>query len=124
MTGDQNANQRGQSLTKDADQSLLGPRGSFAWRLRCGGRAFDRSSSRSRQVSGRDFSPASTKVGLGTNHLWNCFDLYFGRFGFSSDGQHSTLKQAGSVDECREQIERILEGGREAFLLRKARYGH
>lgn len=45
-------------------------------------------------------------------------------FVFSSDGQHATLKQVGTVDECREQIERILEGGREAFLLRKARYGH
>jgi len=45
-------------------------------------------------------------------------------FVFSSDGQHSTLKQVGTVDECREQIERILEGGREAFLRRKARYGH
>jgi hypothetical protein len=45
-------------------------------------------------------------------------------FVFSSDGQHSVLKQAGTVDECKEQIERILEGGREAFLLRKARYGH
>ena len=45
-------------------------------------------------------------------------------FVFSSDGQHSTLKQVGTVDDCREQIERILEGGREAFLLRKARYGH
>ena len=45
-------------------------------------------------------------------------------FVFSSDGQHSTLKQVGTVDECREQIERILEGGREAFLLRMARYGH
>jgi energy-coupling factor transporter ATP-binding protein EcfA2 len=45
-------------------------------------------------------------------------------FVFSSDGQHSTLKQVGSVDECREQIERILEGGREAFLKRKTRYGH
>lgn len=45
-------------------------------------------------------------------------------FVFSSDGQHSSLKQVGTVDECREQIERILEGGREAFLLRKARYGH
>ena len=45
-------------------------------------------------------------------------------FVFSSDGQHSTLKQIGTVDECREQIERILEGGREAFLQRKARYGH
>ncbi len=45
-------------------------------------------------------------------------------FVFSSDGQHSTLKQVGTVDECREQVERILEGGREAFLLRKERYGH
>ena len=45
-------------------------------------------------------------------------------FVFSSDGQHSTLKQVGTVDECREQIENIMEGGREAFLLRKARYGH
>jgi AAA domain len=45
-------------------------------------------------------------------------------FVFSSDGQHSTLKQVGTVDDCKEQIERILEGGREAFLLRKARYGH
>lgn len=45
-------------------------------------------------------------------------------FVFSSDGQHSTLKQVGTVDECKEQIERILEGGREAFLLRKERYGH
>jgi predicted ATP-dependent endonuclease of OLD family len=45
-------------------------------------------------------------------------------FVFSSDGQHSALKQVGTVDECREQIERILEGGREAFLLRKVRYGH
>jgi ABC-type uncharacterized transport system ATPase subunit len=45
-------------------------------------------------------------------------------FVFSSDGQHSTIKQAGTVDECRDQIERILEGGREAFLKRKKRYGH
>jgi predicted ATP-dependent endonuclease of OLD family len=45
-------------------------------------------------------------------------------FVFSSDGQHSTLKQVGTVDECREQIENILEGGREAFLRRKERYGH
>jgi DNA repair ATPase RecN len=45
-------------------------------------------------------------------------------FVFSSDGQHSTLKQIGTVDECKEHIETILEGGREAFLLRKKRYGH
>jgi DNA repair ATPase RecN len=45
-------------------------------------------------------------------------------FVFSSDGQHSTLQQVGTVDECREPIERILEGGREAFLKRMSRYGH
>lgn len=45
-------------------------------------------------------------------------------FVFSSDGQHAILKQVGTVDECKDQIERILEGGREAFLQRKARYGH
>lgn len=45
-------------------------------------------------------------------------------FVFSSDGQHATLKQVGTVDDCKEQIEQILEGGRDAFLLRKARYGH
>jgi len=45
-------------------------------------------------------------------------------FVFSSDGQHASLRQVGTVDECREQIERILEGGRDAFLQRKARYGH
>ena len=45
-------------------------------------------------------------------------------FVFDSDGQAATLRQVGTVDECRDQIERILEGGREAFLQRKARYGH
>lgn len=45
-------------------------------------------------------------------------------FVFSSDGHHATLQQVGTVDECKEQIEKILEGGREAFLRRKARYGH
>ena len=45
-------------------------------------------------------------------------------FVFGSNGQHSTLRQVGNVDECKDQIERILEGGREAFLERKARYGH
>ena len=45
-------------------------------------------------------------------------------FVFASDGQHAAVKQVGTVDECKEEIERILEGGREAFLQRKARYGH
>jgi len=45
-------------------------------------------------------------------------------FVFSSDGHHATLRQVGTIDECKDQIEQILEGGREAFLQRKARYGH
>jgi predicted ATP-dependent endonuclease of OLD family len=45
-------------------------------------------------------------------------------FVFASDGQHAKLRQVGNVDECKEQIEKILEGGREAFLERKVRYGH
>ena len=43
---------------------------------------------------------------------------------FESDGQRAGLRQVGNVDECKELIELILEGGREAFLQRKARYGH
>jgi len=45
-------------------------------------------------------------------------------FVFESDGHHAKLRRMGSVDECKEDIETILEGGREAFLQRKARYGH
>ena len=45
-------------------------------------------------------------------------------FIMNSDGQHSTLERAGSVDELKDRIETLLEGGREAFLLRKERYGH
>jgi ABC-type uncharacterized transport system ATPase subunit len=45
-------------------------------------------------------------------------------FVMQSDGQHSTLDRCGSVDELKDKIETLLEGGREAFLLRKERYGH
>lgn len=45
-------------------------------------------------------------------------------FVFSSDGEHAEVRRAGTVDDCKDDIERILEGGREAFLLRKRRYGH
>lgn len=45
-------------------------------------------------------------------------------FVFVSDGRHAALRQVGTVDDCKEQIEKILEGGREAFLQRKVRYGH
>lgn len=45
-------------------------------------------------------------------------------FVFASDGQQASLRQVGTVDECKADIELILEGGREAFLQRKTRYGH
>lgn len=45
-------------------------------------------------------------------------------FVFESDGHHARLRRMGTVDDCKEDIETILEGGREAFLQRKARYGH
>jgi hypothetical protein len=45
-------------------------------------------------------------------------------FVLESDGRNARLRRAGSVDECKDDIETILEGGREAFLQRKRRYGH
>jgi energy-coupling factor transporter ATP-binding protein EcfA2 len=40
----------------------------------------------------------------------------------SSDGRVGTIEKRGTVDECREQIIELLEGGREAFELRSKRY--
>jgi energy-coupling factor transporter ATP-binding protein EcfA2 len=45
-------------------------------------------------------------------------------FVFDSDGEHGWIRATGTVDECKEDIESILEGGRKAFLERKERYGH
>jgi ABC-type uncharacterized transport system ATPase subunit len=45
-------------------------------------------------------------------------------FVFDSDGEHGRLRVTGTVDECKEEIESVLEGGRKAFLERKDRYGH
>lgn len=45
-------------------------------------------------------------------------------FVLESDGHNARLRRVGSVDECKDDIETILEGGREAFLQRKRRYGH
>lgn len=45
-------------------------------------------------------------------------------FVFSSDGEKGSVVQVGTVDECKDQIERILEGGSEAFCRRKDRYGY
>jgi DNA repair exonuclease SbcCD ATPase subunit len=40
----------------------------------------------------------------------------------NSDGRVGAIENSGSVDECREQIIDLLEGGREAFELRSKRY--
>ncbi len=45
-------------------------------------------------------------------------------FVLTSDGKQGKLSRAGTVDELKQEIELLLEGGREAFLLRKERYGH
>lgn len=45
-------------------------------------------------------------------------------FVLESDGHQARLRRCGSVDECKDDVEMILEGGREAFLQRKQRYGH
>ncbi len=41
-----------------------------------------------------------------------------------SDGLHGRLRATGNVDQVKLEIEQILEGGPEAFLERKRRYGH
>jgi energy-coupling factor transporter ATP-binding protein EcfA2 len=41
----------------------------------------------------------------------------------NSDGKIGYIEKSGSVDDCREQILDLLEGGREAFELRRKRYG-
>jgi energy-coupling factor transporter ATP-binding protein EcfA2 len=44
-------------------------------------------------------------------------------FVMKSNGSHAWVDKAGTVDERRREIVDILEGGQEAFDLRKARYG-
>ncbi|MEM7048410.1 MAG: AAA family ATPase [Acidobacteriota bacterium] len=41
-----------------------------------------------------------------------------------STGRRASVKAAGTVDEVKDEIETILEGGREAFQKRKERYGY
>lgn len=45
-------------------------------------------------------------------------------FVFASDGEKGSVVRSGTVDHCRDDIELILEGGREAFVERYRRYGH
>ena len=42
----------------------------------------------------------------------------------NSDGRVGVVEKSGTVDECREQIIDLLEGGREAFELRSKRYAN
>lgn len=41
----------------------------------------------------------------------------------NSDGQRGFVEKAGTVDDCRNEIIDLLEGGEEAFELRRKRYG-
>ncbi len=45
-------------------------------------------------------------------------------FVLASDGKQGKVSRVGTVDELKQEIELLLEGGPEAFLLRKQRYGH
>lgn len=45
-------------------------------------------------------------------------------FVLESDGRHARVAKVGTVDETKEWIETILDGGRDAFLERKKVYGH
>jgi ABC-type lipoprotein export system ATPase subunit len=44
-------------------------------------------------------------------------------FVMESDGEHARAASSGTVDECREQIVTLLEGGADAFRKRGVRYG-
>jgi hypothetical protein len=41
----------------------------------------------------------------------------------ASDGKKGGVQKAGGLDDCREEIIDLLEGGKEAFELRRQRYG-
>jgi ABC-type lipoprotein export system ATPase subunit len=45
-------------------------------------------------------------------------------FLLTSDGKQGSLAKVGTVDDLKEDIELVLDGGREAFRLRQKRYGH
>lgn len=45
-------------------------------------------------------------------------------FVFTSDGRRGTVSHTGTVEDVKGQIEHLLEGGKEAFVLRMQKYGH
>ena len=52
----------------------------------------------------------------------NALSLSTGKGVMKSDGKHAAPIKHGTVDECRNQIIDLLEGGREAFQERSRRY--
>lgn len=47
-----------------------------------------------------------------------------GVFVLTSDGNQASLLNSGGVDQCRDEIVNLLEGGEEAFVKRKERYNY
>jgi hypothetical protein len=45
-------------------------------------------------------------------------------FVLQSNGRQANVKAMGTVDKVKDEIETILEGGKEAFQKRKERYGY
>ena len=45
-------------------------------------------------------------------------------FVFTSDGRRGTVSHVGTVDAVKDEIEHLLEGGKDAFILRMQKYGH
>jgi len=45
-------------------------------------------------------------------------------FVMDSSGRRGTVERAGTVDECKTEVETLLEGGKEAFEMRMRKYGH
>jgi hypothetical protein len=43
---------------------------------------------------------------------------------FASDGRQGGVCDVGTVEEVKGQIEHLLEGGKDAFVLRMKKYGH
>ena len=41
-----------------------------------------------------------------------------------SDGRHGSVRRRGTVDACKDEIVTLLEGGKDAFLERRQRYGY
>jgi hypothetical protein len=45
-------------------------------------------------------------------------------FVLESDGRAASMRNSGGVDDCKEEIVSLLEGGEQAFKKRKVRYSY